>query len=168
MREQTGPAVFDEEGICKGDGSSPSCSPLACEGFSKDYPVVFPGEYAPKGTYISLMSQLYSLRRGGQLSGDQSAAPAAEYEEVVSFLMETGIEEGWLQDLDSAKSELFQILIFCKGSFFARKVLTESGFSIIIILVICEWGYSAVSAPDWQSGGRGFKSLYLHQSQKPA
>lgn len=28
-----------------------------------------------------------------------------EYEEVVSFLMETGIEEGWLQDLDSAKKE---------------------------------------------------------------
>ncbi|MBC8537532.1 radical SAM protein [Christensenellaceae bacterium NSJ-63] len=104
MREQTGPAIFDEEGILQ---KGTVLRHLVLPGCGKDSQKILRwfSRYAPKGTYISLMSQYIPCGKAADYPEINRRLRCREYEEVVSFLMETGIEEGWLQDLDSAKKE---------------------------------------------------------------
>lgn len=104
MREQTGPAVFDEEGILQ---KGTVLRHLVLPGCGKDSQKIIRwfSRYAPKGTYISLMSQYIPCGKAADYPEINRRLRRREYEEVVSFLMETGIEEGWLQDLGSAKKE---------------------------------------------------------------
>lgn len=56
-------------------------------------------------THISLMAQYYPTHRAATLPGMNRLLSPAEYEEVRSYLLTLGFEEGFCQELSSAKRE---------------------------------------------------------------
>lgn len=56
-------------------------------------------------THLSLMAQYYPAHRAAELPGMNRRLSAGEYEEVHSHLLELGFEEGFCQELSSARRE---------------------------------------------------------------
>ncbi|MEO0082376.1 MAG: radical SAM protein [candidate division WOR-3 bacterium] len=56
-------------------------------------------------THISLMAQYYPTYRAAELPGMDRRLFPAEYEEVRSYLLKLGFEQGYCQDLSSAKRD---------------------------------------------------------------
>lgn len=103
MLAQTGPVVLDESGrIQKGVIIRHLILPGQVEN-SKRVLDHIKAHY--EGAWISLMAQYVPMGRAGQYPEINRRITADEYDEVVDYMLDLGLEDGFIQDLESADSK---------------------------------------------------------------
>ncbi|QUL98785.1 MAG: radical SAM protein [Candidatus Fermentithermobacillus carboniphilus] len=101
MSRQVGVPVLDEEGIIR---RGLIVRHLVLPGGVSDSKNVLRWikDNLPKGTYVSLMAQYYPTNKAHLYPEIDRKVTRKEYEEVVDELYRLGLEDGFLQELDSA------------------------------------------------------------------
>nr|WP_198409320.1 hypothetical protein [Caldanaerovirga acetigignens] len=97
MYRQVGEPVFDEKGMIK---KGLIIRHLVLPGLKEDSKKVlgFIKSNLPSGVYVSLMGQYMPCFRTGEFPEINRPLPKEEYEEVIEYFFELGLENGFAQE----------------------------------------------------------------------
>jgi putative pyruvate formate lyase activating enzyme len=104
MFRQTGPPVFDEEGIIK---NGMIIRHLIIPGHIEDSKKILNWirENIPLELPVSLMAQYFPSYRTKEFPELNRTITEDEYDELIDYFFEIGLENGYIQELDTASSE---------------------------------------------------------------
>ncbi len=101
MREQTGPAVYDKDGIMQKGTIIRHMVLPGCVDDSMQI-INWYKNNVKDGTPLSIMSQYLPCGEASSCPEMDRRISKIEYDKVLNYLLEQGIEEGWVQDRRSA------------------------------------------------------------------
>jgi len=101
MFGQVGPTYINEEGIMT---RGVLIRHLILPGYPEESRAVLRWirDFLPKGVYVSLMSQYFPTHRAVDHPKLNRTLNPEEYEEIIDYFLELGLENGFTQELDSA------------------------------------------------------------------
>lgn len=101
MLRQVGPPQFDEDGIMQ---KGLMIRHLILPGLTEDSKAILRWIRAslPQEVYISLMGQFTPVYRAGRYPEIARSTTEAEYQEIIHYLFELGLENGFAQELEAS------------------------------------------------------------------